>query len=531
MEKPEKWEEQERVRSRSDRLRWMINLRWIALAGLAASDIATQVVGYTGNADQWFPWLVIPLAVLYNLLFFLWIRRTRQSKAPLEQIERSLKWQCYLQALCDILALDLLVYSNGGVEYPLFYAPVLAVVLSGMLLPRRAAFLQANLGAAVFAVTSLAEYYGWIPHFYFLAPAYRHELYRDFRAVVAIILSLTGVLNVAAFLVSNMAGQLNQAEERIRRLLGQLRRQVKQAAGQLAQASAGLQGGAEEVNRVAGQIATTVQQIAQGAATQATQIERLSQSLEHLAEAGRRVAEGSQETRLASAESVSTADRGRQASSQATSRMQEIARVFNQAQAALLSLAQRSSQIAEVAAAIDRFAERTDLLALNASIEAARAGEHGRGFAVVASEVKKLAASSSASTERVTEMVAQVQADIAEVVQAVQAGMERVQRGQESIATLQEVLDGMAMVITHTDELTGTMEHLSRQQLESHREIIRAAGEIASTAEQTAAGAEETAAAIEEQVSSFAEFGEAVQDLAGLAAQLDQAVAGLSEGR
>lgn len=525
---PELQEGQEQIQEQAGRLRWLIMLRFVAVLGVAAADFSTQLVGYTRSGSGIVPWLVVPFALGYNLAFWLWLRLLGRAAWRWPRSQRHLRWQLFLQALCDILALNLLVYTNGGIEYPLFYIPMIAILLTGLLLPRWAVFAQANLGALLFGLMAIGECRGWLPHTFFLAPEYRHGLYLDWRAALGTSLSMTGILNVAAFLVSSVGQRLRQAEGRTRSLLSSLRQQVRAAAGHLSQSAESLRGSAEGVNAVAGQLAATVQQIAQGAGEQAGQLERLSANLGHLTETAQRVAAGAQEAQAASAESVSEANRGRQAAEEASARMQEISRVFALAEESMAALAHRSEEISEVALAIDRFAERTDLLALNASIEAARAGEHGRGFAVVAGEVKKLAANSSASAARVGEIVAQVQAGIAEVVSAVRAGMGRVREGEAGIGVLRQVVEGMAEVIRRTDSLVGTMEHLARQQMEAQREMVQAAGEIASGAEETAAGAEEAAAAVEEQVASFAEFGQAVQELAGLAERLDQAVADLS---
>ena len=73
------------------------------------------------------------------------------------------------------------------------------------------------------------------------------------------------------------------------------------------------------------------------------------------------------------------------------------------------ALAASANQVGQIVELISSIAQRTNLLALNASIEAARGGEAGRGFAVVASEVKELATQTSRATEEIGEQIRAMQ--------------------------------------------------------------------------------------------------------------------------
>jgi methyl-accepting chemotaxis protein len=85
--------------------------------------------------------------------------------------------------------------------------------------------------------------------------------------------------------------------------------------------------------------------------------------------------------------------------------------IIEQSHQSMAKLNNMSDEITNILSMIGEIADKTNLLALNASIEAARAGEHGRGFAVVADEVKNLAENTKLATDEIQEVVETFQSE------------------------------------------------------------------------------------------------------------------------
>jgi len=94
-------------------------------------------------------------------------------------------------------------------------------------------------------------------------------------------------------------------------------------------------------------------------------------------------------------------------------------------------LGERSQEISGVVSLINSIAERTHILALNASMHAASAGEAGRGFAVVADEVQRLAENAREATTQIATLVSSIQAETQDTVSTMNSAITQVVEGSK----------------------------------------------------------------------------------------------------
>ncbi len=112
------------------------------------------------------------------------------------------------------------------------------------------------------------------------------------------------------------------------------------------------------------------------------------------------------------------------------------------------SLAEHAANMNTIIEAITGIANKTGLLALNASIEAARAGEAGRGFAVVAGEISTLANQTKTATVDITALIS----SIGEELKAVSTAIEEVTECNKSnVASVEKVSASFAQIAEYTE--------------------------------------------------------------------------------
>lgn len=146
-------------------------------------------------------------------------------------------------------------------------------------------------------------------------------------------------------------------------------------------------------------------------------------------------------------------------------------------------LGERSQEIGGVVSLINNIAERTHILALNASMHAASAGEAGRGFAVVANEVQRLAESAREATAQIAGLVNSIQAETADTVNTMNDTITRVVEGTQLAERAGVEMGNTREVTSELVEYVRRIDESSKQQANVARRLVERATELQASAQ------------------------------------------------
>ncbi|PQA81390.1 hypothetical protein C5F52_19490 [Limnohabitans sp. TS-CS-82] len=250
--------------------------------------------------------------------------------------------------------------------------------------------------------------------------------------------------------------------------LGKLKDDINRSLDALAISMRSIGENAQQVAGAASDTSTAIGQLADGAQSQTHYISEVVTAIRQTSSAVSDISNSTESASRQAQESATIVRDGRV-------KMEQMVEVVN-------GIARNSEKINKITDVIEKIANKTNLLSLNAAIEAARAGEHGKGFAVVADEVGKLAASSADSTKEITQLIQQA-----------------VSEANRAVLAVREVSGDMERIVASSSQTDGMLQRISaavEEQTRTMQEINNSVSNLEKIAHTNSAASEELAASM-----------------------------------
>jgi signal transduction histidine kinase len=197
---------------------WLIKLRWMAIAGLAAATFtARDILNVSLPARQLY--IISGVLFFYNFLLYdlmryvTWKGRTTTT----DTINRIITFQIS----ADWIILAVILHFSGGVENPFYLYFIFHTILAGVLLSKMQCYIQATLAVFLFGAVIFLEYSQIIPHYvlagFVLGVNYRDELY-----IFGTFFVFATTIYAAAYLTASISEQLRQQQRELAQTNAQL---------------------------------------------------------------------------------------------------------------------------------------------------------------------------------------------------------------------------------------------------------------------------------------------------------------------
>ena len=220
------------------------------------------------------------------------------------------------------------------------------------------------------------------------------------------------------------------------------------------------------------------------AADERAEVDRAAQMLSSAAQSLDEIADLAQQCNAAADTAIKTTQTALTAVDSTVSGINSTRNVIRETEKRIKRLGERSQEISGVVNLINVIAERTHILALNASMHAASAGEAGRGFAVVADEVQRLAENARQATQQIAALVNNIQIETADTVNTMNDAISQIVEGSR---LAEQAGQHMHLTQQTTAELVASVKQIaasSEQQAKAGQELLERADALKHSSQQ-----------------------------------------------
>jgi len=196
-------------RAPSERVRWLITLRWIVLT--VAAVVVILANAWLGNVLPVVPlWATLVGIAVYNLIFWYVAQYLGKGDASSAHYEHLV----HVQVLSDLVALTILLHFSGGLENPfsVYYLPI--VVVGSVVMTQAAGYLYASCATFLWTGLLILEGSHVIPH-YNLRGFRLPVRYEQPGHIFAESFVLATAAFAVAYLTSTIVNRLRQEERQL----------------------------------------------------------------------------------------------------------------------------------------------------------------------------------------------------------------------------------------------------------------------------------------------------------------------------